>query len=154
MEDATMADVRATLTAIVNAKGMAESELQRSMRDCDETTHALLQEALYDMDGPNRSEQTLRPAKIRAAAWLALSGLQKSRGGAPKKWWRRLLAGWVLGYCAKRELDSAISSSDENSTAPVRLLMTLLWIVSPGKPPEDNSVAVKLLLEARKQVSA
>lgn len=151
LEDAKAPDIRATLEALLKIPG--DYVAARAMADCDSTTHALLEEVLYEMDGPAFSEKGLRAAKIHGAALLVLHRFPKSKGGAPKKGWRTSLANWVLNYASRHRLGNSISSFNGNSTPPVQLLMALLWVIDPNAPGDD-SAAVKLLAEARKRVSA
>jgi hypothetical protein len=151
MEDPKAADVKNTLEALL--KISSDVAAVRAMRACDDTTHALLQEALYEMDGPDLSVGELRAAKIHAAALLVKHRLPKGKGGAPKKWWRRKLAKWVLDYCAKHGLSTKVHSFEGNSTPPVVLLMALLGVVESASPQEDTA-AVKILLKVMKQDSA
>lgn len=153
--EVSRSDVRATLAAITRMTD--DDELTKAFDHCDQNSYASLQHALYRIDGPDFWRHEIRPAKIRAAAWLAtqyLDELFPSKGGPNSKGWRRFLAGAVLGFCEAKQMSPAVSSFAGTSTPAVSLLMALLWIVDPKKSPEDDSVAVKLLTEVRGKVTA
>lgn len=136
LEPPNRPDIKATLAAITRLSD--DGKIFAALEDCDEPSRASIEAALYKMDGANF--QAPRPAKIRAGAWLALQDLPKSTGGAPVKEWRKTLAGEITIFCDKRQIQKA---------AP-QLLEAVIWVVDPGKPPEDRSVAIKLIGAARK----
>lgn len=136
----TMGEIRKTLDDISRLSD--DEKIITAMENCDELSRASIHAALHRMEGAN---QVLRPAKIRAAAWLASQNLPKNAGGAPIKGWRIILAEFVSDYCLKRGLGSTASSLNGVATPPVNLLMALIWIIDPDAPPEDSSVGAKLL---------
>lgn len=147
-----MPDIRATLTAMMGLSD--EVELTQALANCDASSRALMDGALYSMDGAEFWRRNIRPSKIRAAAWLALQRLPLDRGGGRKKAWRRLVAEWALEFCGRKGLGDKAWTGLNGSTPAVQLLMALLWIIDPGKPPEDESVAVKLLNEVKGKATA
>lgn len=142
-------DVVATLEAIARLNDPAELEL--ALKTCDASSRAYLNWALYRMDGPEFFKAHPRPAKIKAAAWLAQQIIPKRKGERPAKVWRKPLGRFVLELCAARKLSTSASHGMSVSPA-VRLLHTMMRIVDPY--PVAESAASKILLEVRRENSA
>lgn len=139
----TKAEVRKNLHAIACLS--KSSDLNRAYANCDAWTKAALDAASVEIDG--MSLKQAKPAKIEAAALLALKRMPSDKGGRPAVGWRRLLAKQVLHVCQSRGLGNSCSFGETVSPS-VTLLMLLLKMVDP-KAPRDESAAAKLLLEVR-----
>jgi hypothetical protein len=143
-------DVVATLTAIERLNDPVA--LEAAWKNCDATSRACLDGALYKMDGPDFFKVTPRPEKIKAAAWLAGQSVRKQSAGRRPKGWPIMLGRFVLETCAARQLSTSISHGMSTSPA-VRLLCVLMMAVDDDGP-EDESTAAKYLAKARRTISA
>lgn len=138
-------DIVATLSAIERMDDPAA--IEDAWKTCDSASHAYLEGALYKMDGPDFFKVNPRPAKIKAAAWLARQGIPKQTAGRRQKSWPVELGIFVLKLLATKQLSTSISHGE--TVSPAVELLNLLMVAVDRQTPADDSAISKYLSKAK-----
>lgn len=138
-------DIIKTLKGMSNAD---DTEIQRMFAHCDDTTEALLEEAIHVDMGvplPDAYPAAYASGLIRGAALNALRNLPRGKDGARVLWHRMLFAQAVRALWADLgRQDDAVWENNGNTTPFVQFAWRLLDIVEPDTCPDPSNVA-KLL---------
>lgn len=129
-------DVIATLAAIAKEP---DERVQQAFEDCDADTHCQIVRALYRMGEKRFARQAFLPAKIKAAALLALSEIPRRPPGRREDGPRQHFLRGIHGIWADLTGENGKAWTDgSGKVSPVlEFSALLLRIVEPGWGRED-----------------